>query len=247
MIRIILGKMGSGKTSSVVREMVLNEDEKPTFSNIVLKSKKINHIQITKDMIFNKDVIGYTKDGKEKHKLNLNIDYWKEVREKYGSINIVIDEAHTLYNSRSAMSSKNKLFSEWLALLRRVVNDSNSDGSLTLISQLSRRIDIIGKELATKIEYCKMHYLKTCNKCKTKYKETNEDNIIIKKCQVCGYNKFKKSNFIIEKWEFQDTEACDFWLNTKQKTYFSHYYIIDIENYFKYYNTFQWEDLLSED
>ena len=247
MIRIILGKMGSGKTSSVVREMVLNEDEKPTFSNIVLKSKKINHVQITKEMIFNKIVIGQTKSGENKYKLELNIDYWKQIKKKHGSINIIIDEAHTLYNSRSAMSNKNKLFSEWLALLRRIVNDSNSDGSLTLISQLSRRIDIIGKELATKIEYCKMHYIKTCNKCGLQYKETNEDNIIVKKCYNCNHPHFKKSNFIIEKWEFQDTEACDFWLDTKQKSYFNHYYIVDISNYFKYYDTFQWEDLLSDD
>jgi len=31
MIRLLLGKMGSGKTASCVREMVLNDDGKPTY------------------------------------------------------------------------------------------------------------------------------------------------------------------------------------------------------------------------
>jgi len=197
-------------------------------------------------MIFKKEVVGLKRNGEEITKLSLNVDFWKDVKLKHGSINVIIDEAHTIFNSRRAMSKQNELMAEWIALLRRIVSDSNSDGSLTLITQLGRRLDVIAKELSTNVQYHVCHYIVVCNKCGLKHRENNEALEKLKRCYNCGNIHLKKQNFIIEKWEFESLDLLEFWLNTRQKSYFKHYYITDIENYFKYYNTFQWEDLISD-
>ena len=55
-----------------------------------------------------------------------------------------------------------------------------------------------------------------------------------------------KSNFVIEKWEFDSMENLDLWLEHNVKNYQKHYYITDIQKYFPHYDTFQWENLISE-
>ena len=246
----MLGKMGSGKTACMVREMVLNTDEKTTFSNIILKSKgkKKNHIQINRDMIFKKEIIRTKKDGEELFKLVLNADYWKETRATFpDGINVVLDEAHTLMDSRRSMATPNVIMNDFMSLLRRILGDSGEGyGELVLITQLGRRLDVNARELATSVHYHLCHYKRTCTKCKFNFWETNEVYQKPKVCPRCGHRKMDKSDFVIEKWEFESMEACDYFIEMGQKTYQKHYYITDIENYFPYYDTFQWENLISE-
>ncbi len=240
----MLGNVGSGKTASMVREMMLNTDEKTTFSNIMIKNKKANVVQISRDMIFiEKEFI---EKGKKVIKTIFNADFWKGVKDKYpNGINVVIDEAHTLINSRRAMSKDNVIMNDFMSLLRRILGDSGGYGELVLITQLGRRIDVNARELATSIHYHICHYQRNCSKCDLHFWETNEIYEKPKVCPLCG-GKLTKSNFVIEKFEFDNIENLDLWLDYKQKTYKRHYYITDIEKYFKFYDTFQWENLISE-
>lgn len=238
----MLGKMGSGKTACMVREMVLNEDLKKTYSNIIMKKQGVNAIQISRDMIFTTKT--FKKGKKEEEKLVLNEDYWKKVSEENNGINVVIDEAHTLINSRRAMSNENMVMNDFMALLRRILGDSNGYGELVLITQLVRRIDVIARELATSIHYHVCHYRKEC-KCGYTYWENNEKYGDTNKCPYCN-RQMKRVQFIIEKWEFDSMENFGLWEDHRLKTYKKHYYVTDIAEYFGHYDTHQWSNLISE-
>lgn len=247
MIRLMLGKMGSGKTASMVREIVLNVDDKTTFSNIIINNKQKNVVTIKRDMIIKRDEVGFKKDGTPIYNETFNAQYWKDLRTKYNGINVVLDEAHTLIDSRRAMSKQNVIMNDFMALLRRVLGDSGDGyGELVLITQLGRRLDIIARELATCVHYHVCHYFRTCYTCASKWSENNEmlDRPLV--CPFCGGKKTFKSNFVIEKFEFENCDYLDLWLDSGKKCYYKHYYIMDIEKYFSYYNTFQWENLIND-
>ena len=239
--------MGSGKTACMVREIIKNIDDKINYTNIKIFNKKARYVLINRDMIIKKELLSTTKKGEPNYKYMLNEEFWKNLRKEKKYINVILDEAHTLVDSRRAMSKENKIMMDFIALLRRILGDSDSDyGELILITQLGRRLDVIARDLVNNVHYHICHYKKRCNKCKFAIYENNEQLEKMKICPVCNNNKFIKSNFIIEKFEFENVEKCSIWIDTGIKNYFKHYYITDIEKYFKFYDTFQWENLISE-
>jgi DNA-directed RNA polymerase subunit RPC12/RpoP len=197
-------------------------------------------------MIVRKTLDHVTKDGREIFKYSFNDTFWRDNSSK--GISVVLDEAHTLVDSRRAMSKINGIMNDFIALLRRILGDSGDGyGELILITQLGRRLDVNARELATSVHYHISHYVKTCMKCNFKFKESNEQNNKPTNCPKCNGFRFKKSNFVIEKFEFPSMEHCDAWIETRRKTYCKHYYITDIEKYFSYYDTFQWENLITDE
>ena len=241
MIKLYFGNIGSGKTASCVREMMQRTYMK-TYSNI-LTNKLTNNIVIKRDMLIKKEFIKQVKE-KNIYAESFNENYWKEVIKKDKNVNVIIDEAHTIYNSRRAMSKQNIIFSDFLAMLRRIIgNDAMSN--LILVSQLSRRLDPIVKEMANNIKYFICHFRKTCNKCNYSWKENNEFSSPNYECPICNGHDITKHSHIIEIWEFKNNIMFETWFNTRQKTYFKHYLITDIEKYFPFYNTLQWDNLIS--
>ena len=199
-------------------------------------------------MIIKKEVIKIKKDGTPVYNKKLNVDFWKDINEKEGSINVILDEAHTLINSRRAMSGTNKVMSDFLALLRRVLGNSPSGyGTLTLISQLERRLDIIACEMATNIRFHICHYKKICKNCGSIYNENNESPDPLFQCPNCFKWNLEKCQHKVEIYEFKNMDLYRKWFFSGAKTYFKRYMINDIEQYFKFYNTLQWDNLISED
>ena len=250
MIRISLGNPGSGKTLCEVRDMILNRTGRVIYTNIIPKQPKLTpHIRtINKGMIVKEEIIGYKnkKDGSSEpiKDLKLNVEFWKEHKEP---VSVVLDEVHNIMNARRSMSKQNIITTDFLALLRRVLGQGDSGyGELVLISQLSNRIDIIAREMATQVRYHVCHYMKTCRKCGQKYKENSETSEQLYKCETCGSFDLLKHGHYIEVWCFQNMESYETWKSYGQKTYGNHYYVTDVEKFFKYYNTLQWEDMLSE-
>ena len=149
MIKIILGNVGSGKTALAVREMFVNKLNRKTYSNIITKNLK-NVVPITPRMIIKEEIVTYKKNrktGKEEpvYKHTLNVKFWKDIKEP---INVVLDEAHSIINARRSMSKINIIVTDWIALIRRVLGQSESGyGELVLISQLANRIDVIAREM----------------------------------------------------------------------------------------------------
>ena len=246
MIVMILGAVGSSKTCSMVREMMTDNSGKIFFSNIVTKDIK-NNILITPDMIFKKEIIKVKKDGTEIYKYHVNREFWQEAVKKYGSLNVIIDEAHSVLNSRRSMSKTSIAVVDWLALLRRVLGSSASGyGRLFLVTQIERRLDIIAKEQATEARYHLCHYLKTCNKCGYTVGENNEVSDPIFMCPRCNIEMHKHSH-TAEIWCFKDYNSFVQWKYLgKGKTFYKHYFITNLERIFPMYNTLQWDNLLVE-
>lgn len=246
MIKIVLGNVGSGKTAFMVREMAMNLDNRLNYSNIQTNLK--NQINISPDMIIHKEIVDYKKnrksgDNEPVYKFNLNVDFWKKIKVP---INVVLDEAHTILNARRSMSKVNIIVSDWIALIRRVLGQTDAGfGQLTFISQLANRIDVIARDMATNIIYVICHFHKSCRNCGTTWKENSEmpEGYII--CPYCNDNNIVKHTHIIECWHFPNIQSYMMWHSFGQKTFYKHYFINNIEDYFKNYNTLAWDNMFA--
>jgi len=246
-IKIILGNVGSGKTALAVREMFINKFHRKTYTNIITTLK--NNEIITPKMIIKQEITDYKtnrKTGEKEpiYKSSLNVDYWKNITEP---INVILDEAHAILNARRSMSKINIIITDWLALIRRVLGQTESGyGGLVLISQLANRIDIIARDMATNILYCIMHFLKTCNSCGTSWMENSEMPEGFPLCPSCNSHMIDKHSHSVEVWHFASMQLFGLWKDMNQNTFFKHYFVRDIENYFHLYDTLQWDNLFSE-
>lgn len=222
-----------------------NRAGRKVFTNIRTSAK--NAKEISADMIIKKEVTGETKkrDGtiQQKINLNLNIDFWKNLKEP---VSVVLDEAHAIMDPRTSMSKQNRLLGQWIALIRRVLGQNASgEGELVLITQLQFRLDVIAREMAQQIRYHIMHYHKICEvpSCGIIWSETSESPEPKWVCPRCGSNAVKKFNHIVEVWHFAGMEKYNEWKMFGSKTYHRHYLVRDIEDYFGVYNTLQWDNL----
>lgn len=247
MITISLGNVGSGKTASIVREMYLNKSNRLTYTNIQTKGLK-NVKLINADMIIHKEVIGEKKkkDGSTEiqYKKTLNKEFWMNIDEP---INVIIDEASQIINSRRFMSKTNEIMAQFLALIRRVLGSSDSGfGELTFIDQLYRKIDVNARDMATNVKYHICHFVKGCNGCGAKWQENSEIPKQLYQCPFCSSWKVIKFNHQIEVWEFANMNNFISWKEYGMNTFFEHYIIPDIEKIFKNYNTLQWDNLFED-
>lgn len=244
MIRLSIGNVGSGKTATEVREMCLNPGQLKFFSNI--RTTLPHQTDITGRMICNKEEVGVVKtSGLVKYEFSLNVDYWKKnVKEP---CSVVIDEAHTILNARKFMNKVNIVVTDWLSLLRRVMGEnSRGTGDLVLITQLPMRVDVICREMATQIRYHICHYRKSCNACGITWREHSDMPEKKNYCINCGSIKIFKHSHLIEIKAYNSMEAYNNMKAFGEETHYAHYYVTDIEKYFGYYNTLQWDNMLSE-
>jgi len=247
MIRIFAGNVGSGKTISIIKELAENKDNKYypiTFSNI--KTNDLNNIVITREMLICKTITGAKRNGEETYKLTFNKDFWVEQREKYGGFNVVLDEAHTLFNSRKAMSSQNIIMGDFLALIRKLAQDSLGNCHLTLISQLIGRLDKIARDMATQIRYHCCVYDKVCNECGSRLLEHNEMPEPSMQCWNCGSYNLRKENHRLIVWFFKNIDDFLDWNQMGEKRYYKIIKIQNINYFFGLYDTLQIDNLISE-
>ena len=241
MIRIILGNVGSGKTASTVRWMKTRKD-RTIVTNINVRGKDFKHVvKMTPEMIIAKEV-----DDKGKEKIKLNVEFWKAFVKKHKKVIVVIDEAHTFFNPRRSMSKINVIMTDFLALLRRVLGADSSGGELVLITQLSRRLDVVAKEMSTYVQFCVHHYVTRCKKCGYQWSENNEQPIKAHDCPQCKSYRIEKIMNLIEVWDFKNIDQYERFENYGEKSHFRHYFIKDIRDIFGNYDTLQWDDLLSK-
>lgn len=246
MIRIFYGNVGSGKTACAVRELYNNKTKKNTYSNIITKRLK-NNILLKKDMIIKKKIVKVKQNNEAVYKYELNKEYWQDLIKKEKGINIILDEIHTLLNARRSTSEINKIMTDFLALMRRILGSADSGNStLTLITQLERRIDIIAKEMCNHVRYHICHYIKTCDKCGYNKYENNEISDQMLYCHKCKNPNITKHSHVIVVYYFKSNDMFIAWKYYGKKSYYKKMIINDIEKYFKYYDTLQWENLITE-
>jgi len=245
MISLYIGKLGSGKTLHCVRNMYNDQRVIETYSNIKTKGLKNNHL-IDSSMIIKKEIVDTKRkrDGTEVpvYEFKLNKEFWYALGEK--PLNVIIDEAQTILNSRRSLSKQNQIMNNFLSLLRRVVgNREGVYGNLILVSQLNRRVDVVAREMSNSIIYHIMHFNKNCKKCFFSWTENSEIPEQLYCCPKCDSPYLKKYNHLLEVFHFETMDQFDIWESVGQRTYFKHYYIQNIEKYFKMYNTLQWDNL----
>ena len=247
-IRISLGNVGSGKTVSEVRALFRELPRRTTYTNILLK-KPCSHVKVlTRDMILKSEVVKTVKkrggDLEPVYQYKLNVDFWKSIKEP---INIVIDEAHTIFNARRAQSHLNIVMGDWIALIRRVLGSVDAQtGELVFITQLPNRLDVIAREMSNQVRYHVCRYIRQCSDCFTYWRETSEQTEPRKNCPNCnGYNLIKKGHQI-EIYKFPGMSEYMDWKFLREGSYYDHLIIKDIEQYFPLYDTLQWENLITD-
>jgi DNA-directed RNA polymerase subunit RPC12/RpoP len=256
MIRIFLGNVGSGKTISAVAELVddiNNPYSLPCYSNIITKIKgkyKIpSNIMLSREMLIKKEVTSINRNGEEKFKTKFNSEFWYQAREKHNGFNVVIDEAHTLMDSRNFMSKTNKVMNDFLALIRKVCSNPNTDSTLTLISQLDSRLDVNARKMCTEVRYHICIYDKKCSNCGAYWTEHSElsDFKKLKQCPYCGHYGMTKFNYRLIVYFFDNMKKYTDWKYSDIGKPVQTLKITNIEKYFPYYDTFQMSDLISEE
>lgn len=248
MIKIKIGNLGSGKTASTVKDIIDNYAGRRTFSNII--AKKIPHmVELKPEMIIKREIVGYkknrmTQENTAIYDMKFNEEFWTNLKEP---INLVLDEAHTIMNSRKSMSKVNVIVTDWLALARKLVGETESgSGELTFITQLPYRLDSIARDMATNVSYHICNYIKQCKKCSTYWQEDSDMPEHLHRCPACGSFELFKHSHEIEVFEFEKIRAYEDWEILNKKSYFKHYFIVDIDEYFPLYNTSQWQSLFSK-
>lgn len=149
MIKLIIGGVGSGKTCSMVKDIIDRKEK--TYVNFPVKTKNI--VRLRKDHIMN---IERNEKGKIiKH--SINWDYWKSVMLD-GGFDMVFDESQNIFHSRRAMSNWNVNFSKFLSQIRKILGESEHN-HIYFLTQRFGGIDISLRELAHQIIICKKHQL----------------------------------------------------------------------------------------
>lgn len=237
MIKIFLGNLGSGKSVCAVRELMLNQSERKTYTNLMTNKIK-NVVHIKPQHVIRKF---FPVEKKGKPDFDLNLEYWQKQKKP---LNILWDEIHLTAPSRASSSKINMVLSRFIAMARRITGmDKRGYGHFTFIAQKERTIDVNIKELTNEIRYHISHWVQRCEECGAGLL-VNSEMQIIERCMQCGSWKILKEKIFIEVLKFNSWEKYYDWaLHNKSKRYFERYIINDIQKYFKHYDTLQMSDL----
>lgn len=242
MIILFVGNISAGKTLQAVREMA-RTPHVSYYSNI--QTKGLDNVHTLKqDMIIKREATGAVSKGQPVYELTLNKEFWENVRKP---ISVILDEAHTIFNARSAMSKTAKLSTQWLSLLRKMLGQNDAGyGNLILITQLSRRVDVILREMAHQVVYFRGYFVKSCKDCGCRWKENSDMPEQRTVCRRCKGHDLMKSDYKTLMYKFASVRDFDLWKEMGMNTAYRIKWIKNSEKYFKNYDTLQIDDLFSD-
>jgi hypothetical protein len=141
---------------------------------------------------------------------------------------------------------QNKIFSQFIALIRRCISTPEQEGELIMVTQFLHKVDVNLRECATQIRYHILHYTAYCQRCKMKARESSElpKDLKMEFCRRCGARTFKK-DFLVEVMHFRNEGDYQAWMYSGSKTHYYHYFTKRVEGTFSKYSTMQWDDLLT--
>ncbi len=225
MIRIFLGKLGSGKTLSASREIINDGSGMTTYSNIDINKSVKNHVKIDESSIIKTE-----EDDKGKQKFSLNWDFWQK---KKKPLSICWDEIHLSANSRASMTKKNNIIVQFIAMGRRITGmDKRGYGKLTFIAQTEFSVEKYIRHLANEFRYHTMHYVQHCNDCNLGSWKTSED-IDNMQCLFCSSYDTERKHFRLKVEQY--IGLTNYIMNNKSASW----WVGDIEKYFGTYDTHQ--------
>lgn len=146
MIIAFIGGIGSGKTVSVIKEIV----SKKGFPLTNFRLKKCHYHRLKYD-----DLLRYDRDKNGKVILKgVNWEFWENLRKEHMHFSIYLDEVHNIISSRTSMSKRNIYLSQWISQIRKVLSDS-ANNHLYIITQTPRKLDVNFRELTHVVIACK--------------------------------------------------------------------------------------------
>lgn len=167
MIIIIIGNVGTGKTVSMIRQMLIRINaykkainagatKKPYKAVInfnVPKIKQTYRIKI-EDIVLEKYEEKISPTGKKVSKLKkvVNWGFWENLRDKY-NYDIFLDEFNSVVNARDSNTANNKIISKWLFQIRKILGSSELN-NIYIVTQHQNQIDINFLRLAHLIIGC---------------------------------------------------------------------------------------------
>lgn len=244
-IKLYMGYLGSGKTLSCIREMAFSP--MPTYTNVKTKNG-LKTFLLNKDSIILNKVVGQKnkRDGTTEDVIEteVNFDFWEKAKKKHQfGFNIVIDEAHSIIDARTSMSKQNRIAKKWASSLRKIISCDKGSGDVILISQLPRGIDVWAKELCNQYRWHEYVSHRQCNNCKERYVFNSSSEEPQERCPNCDYGNNTELASKLISYRFKTIEDVEAFIYYNAKTY---YYaeVINNPNYFyRYYDTFQIENL----
>jgi hypothetical protein len=243
LIRIFIGKGGSGKTLSAAKEIYFNPDIH-YISNIKTHDMPNNTLLKGSDLILRK-LVKVKKSGEPVYSVQFNEDYWVKMKERGDMINIFVDEVQNCYDARRSMSHESKIMNDFIALMRKIVsNNDNMHGCFTMITQLDMRLDIIGIEMANEIRYHICDFDKVCLACGYSWHENNEQPGQLWRCPACNDIHIKKINHRINIFYFDSLASFMQWRKGGRESYYMQEIMEDCSFYFDKYESLDWKGLL---
>lgn len=224
MIIAIVGGIGSGKTVSATRNILLRDNN--IFANFSIKHPKVTRLK--KSHIISEEVIGVKKSGIAIKDRKINWEFWNKNRES--GYDICLDEVHNIIHSRMAMSKNNVLLTTWISQIRKILGD-NENYHIWLISQRLGRIDVAFRDLLMKIIHCAKFQIDIPMPTYVRYR----DKKILKTLPMT----------IIFQYEFSGVNCVrnyEFWLENpklakRRKLYRRSYFVAN--RYFQYYDSYE--------
>ena len=213
------------------------------YTNIKTVGLPNTHI-LKQDMIVKREPTGAVSRGRPVYEFTLNKEFWETVKKP---VSVVLDEAHSIFNARSAMSKQTKIATQWLSLLRKMLGQNDSGyGDLILITQLSRRVDVILREMAHQVVYFRGYFTKKCKDCGCSWRENSDLPEQRSLCRKCGGHQLQKKDYKTLMYKFASVPLFDRWKECGLNTAYRIRWIKGSEKYFKNYDTLQIDDLFSD-
>lgn len=182
MIRISTGRIGSGKTLVEVKRILEHPDQALLhYTNIEVDAP--NTVTLRPENFVIATQIGMTREGEPKYSYRANVDFWKDLPKP---LNVTLDEAHSIVNSRKSMSSINIAITNILALIRKLISSEFGAGEITFITQLPYRLDRIIRDMADEVIYNICVWRVTCRACNLRWYESSESWKHTSYCPKCS-------------------------------------------------------------
>lgn len=225
MIVIYVGGVGSGKTLSIVKEIVRREN--PCFVNFDMEHHTATRLRW-------EHLIEKHDDGSKKGGMRVNYQYWNDISSKNPEgFDIYLDEFHNIMGSRRGMSKRNVLMSDWLSQVRKILGE-NERCNLYLLTQKLRRIDINSRDLAHVIVKCE----------KVVHEGVLIDTVV--KAKDGSYEVRRLPLVVIYKYWFNDCEACQAFETLGIRSYYACTRFA-ANPYYRYYDSYRMVEMGSEE
>jgi len=222
MIKLIIGGVGTGKSISIVKEII--DRNRKCFVNFSIKYPYATRLKL--DNIVIDEIKGYKKNGEAITKQVVNWDFWNNLKNSGEEFDIYIDEAHNIANSRRSMSTWNKNFNDWLAQIRKILGSSEKS-NLYIITQRVMGIDTSIRDLCHEITYMKKVQLNKTVKTPVLEHGRRKNKILP---VVLIFKHHFKGEFCLD--------AFELFMRTRQKSYrYKSYFVAN--KYYQFYESYE--------